>query len=45
MAEKEKEKKVEVVEDDGLVEVRKGSESLRVHPTCVKDHESNGWTQ
>lgn len=33
----------EVVEDDGLVEVTKGADSLRVHPTCLKDHIDAGW--
>lgn len=31
------------VADDGLVEVSKGSETLRVHPTCVKAHAEAGW--
>lgn len=33
------------VADDGLVEVRKGSETLRVHPTCVKAHAEAGWSE
>jgi len=31
--------------DDGLVAMRKGGESLRVHPTCVADHKSLGWVE
>lgn len=30
--------------DDGLVEVRKGGEALRVHPTCVRAHVEAGWS-
>ena len=29
--------------DDGLVEVRKGGETLRVHPTCLRAHHDAGW--
>jgi hypothetical protein len=29
--------------DDGLIEVTKGDETLRVHPSCVKAHLSAGW--
>lgn len=36
---------VEDSTDDGLVEVSKGSESLRVHPTCVKAHAEAGWAE
>lgn len=32
-------------EDDGLVEVTKGRESLRVHPSCVKAHVDAGWSE
>ena len=31
--------------DDGLVSLRKDGESLRVHPSCVADHKSLGWTE
>lgn len=29
--------------DDGLVEVEKEGETLRVHPSCVKAHQAVGW--
>lgn len=29
--------------DDGLIEMRKGGETLRVHPTCARDHQEKGW--
>lgn len=29
--------------DDGLVEMVKGSETSRVHPTAVKSHQAAGW--
>jgi hypothetical protein len=50
MADNDKTKKADVKEaeaaaDDGLVEMSKGFEVSRVHPTCVKDHERAGWTQ
>jgi hypothetical protein len=32
-------------DDKPLVAMRKGSESLRVHPTCVADHKSLGWVE
>lgn len=28
---------------DHLIEVRKGGETIRVHPTCVEDHRTLGW--
>lgn len=28
---------------DGLVEVHKNGETLRVHPSCVRAHQSGGW--
>lgn len=31
--------------DDGLVAVKKNGETLRVHPSCVKDHIKVGWKQ
>lgn len=30
---------------DGLIEVKKDGEKLRVHPSCVKDHVAVGWKQ
>lgn len=30
--------------EDGLVEMKKGAEKLRVHPSCVEDHQDNGWS-
>lgn len=32
-------------QEDGLVGMRKGYDSLRVHPTCVDDHISLGWVE
>jgi hypothetical protein len=29
--------------DDGLVEMTKDGETLRVHPSCVEAHKSAGW--
>ncbi len=29
--------------DDGLCAMTKDGETLRVHPTCVKSHQSAGW--
>lgn len=29
--------------DDGLIEVRKGDESMRIHPSAAKDHAAVGW--
>ena len=29
--------------DDGLIEVRKGNESLRIHPSTVNAHADAGW--
>lgn len=31
--------------DSLLVEVKKDGKKLRVHPTCVKDHERVGWVK
>lgn len=31
--------------DSLLVEVKKDGKKLRVHPTCVKDHERIGWVK
>lgn len=47
MAKETNEKPVEAEKpvDDGLVEMYKGRESLRVHPTCVKEHEQCGWSR
>lgn len=30
--------------DPSLIEMTKGSDSLSVHPSCVKAHQSSGWT-
>ena len=30
-------------QDDGLIEMHKGGEVIRVHPTCVKSHQAVGW--
>lgn len=46
MAEKQDPKadlKKESAKDDGLVEMRKGRETLRVHPDCVDAHREVGW--
>lgn len=31
-------------QSDGLTAMSKDGETLRVHPTCVKAHQSAGWT-
>lgn len=41
-AEREAAKAAEQVED-GLVEMSKAGETLRVHPSCVKSHQAAGW--
>lgn len=35
--------KPEAAADDFLIEMSKGSETLRVHPTCVLEHQRLGW--
>ena len=30
--------------DDGLITVINGADELRIHPTCLKAHQSQGWT-
>lgn len=32
------------VDDSHLVEMTKGGESLRVHPSCVQAHQRAGWS-
>jgi hypothetical protein len=42
-AAKETEGEKPEVADDFLIEMSKGSETLRVHPTCVPEHRRLGW--
>lgn len=33
----------EAEQEDGLIEMTKDGETLRVHPSCVESHKSAGW--
>lgn len=35
----------EAPSEDGLVAMRKGDESLSVHPSCVDEHKHLGWVE
>lgn len=34
----------QAAKDDGLVPMTKGGQTLRVHPSCVADHQRCGWS-
>lgn len=31
--------------EEGLIRVKKGEETLDIHPTCLEDHKSLGWVE